>query len=176
MKRDKLEQWILMEASGELSQRRRRKLDRALRGDVSLRAWREETLALLRGAHSGIDGPSANTIDAIRTFGAEHAFSGSGHALRSPFLNPAWLAAGVALLLLALGLLFFSRPSSIPQTVDTGAPTGDMSDVLAETTLDDDLDQLYALLTVEEDFTLVEEDATMDELAHELLALEEEQI
>ncbi len=141
MKRETLEQWMLLEAAGELDGFRRWWLRRAVARQPALREWQQELEALqaLARATAPAVPPLPRDVRAaiLEAAAAEPA---RGHALS---LRPAW--AGAAALVLAGGIVLM-RPAGTPPSPSAAHPAASKEVLAWEDGLDTKLATLQTQL------------------------------
>lgn len=178
MNRDKMERWILLKHSGELSAWRARKLARWLAKDAELRQFDADLLMLNNASRAwtmpGASTPAAAAVHAQLTTPAERR---EAFAIRVTPRLSFWptLVGATALLLLGAGLwVQYARHLETPRTAAT-APTATSQRLAWEDGVDDEISELQELLTVAsaDAAALTTASRSEEELIRELLALEE---
>ncbi len=187
MKQERLEQWVLLEHSGELTGWKRWFLHRALKKDPALRHFREELEWVTNpSTHMETGGTPAETMNAILARAAEMQ---EKPERATPVPTPVfdrhllWPAAAAALVAVGVAIMLWlsanRQGASTPTIAQSQAETEAVTDLSGWTlfdddTFDEDIAMLYATLSSSEgDFF---EEESMEQVAAELLDLEEESI
>lgn len=178
MNRDKMERWILLKHSGELSTWRMRKLTRLLAKDAELRQFDADLLMLNNASRAwtmpGTSTPAAEAVHAQLTAPADRREAFAIRVTPRPSFWPTLLGA-TALLVLGAGLwVQHARHLGTPRTAAT-APTATIQRLAWEDGMDDEISELQELLTLASADTASFTTASRneEELIRELLALEE---
>lgn len=178
MNRDKLERWILLKHSGELSAWRMRRLAHWLAKDAELRQFDADLLLLNNASRAwtmpGASTPTAAAVQAQLTTPADRR---EAFAIRVTPRASFWptLLGATALLILGAGLwVQYARHLGAPRAAAT-APTATVQGLAWEDGMDNEISELQELLTVASadmaSFTTSSQNE--EELIRELLALEE---
>ena len=182
MKRDTLEKWILLEQSGELDDRRRAALEHALKSDPDARAYRNALRGITEAARTE---PDAATPDAavtariLREARKHRDRSGPGVLVRFPVWGPRLAYAAAGLVLAVGGWLVLHKPPSGDIVQDVPHEPAENAEILA---WDDGFESDLALISsimayTEEEWNLpAESDPDLDDLARELIELEDTNI
>ena len=169
MNTDTAQRYILLEQSGELSERQRRRLETHLSAHPEDRAYRNELYAITAAAQHA--SPEATPDRSLNRILAEARATSTGQALPVSgtliFLRPALALAALCALCL-VGWVFLHEPGS---TAITGHVGPEPELVAWDTGLDEQISELNSLFaSVDEEIDI--SDATMDDWATELLERE----
>ncbi len=143
MKKEQLEQWLLLQDSGELADAQQQELEQLLGSDPEARRHADSFIKLLDAACSteSTDEPGVWVVQRILHEAKHHQHSEHRNRMAFPgfAFRPAFAAAAAAVLLLSLGfgLLNLNRGQETEVARDTPEETFDFTQELLASVLDD---------------------------------------